>query len=164
MARMNIYVSEDLKERMDKAEEKSNWSQVASRAFEVELGEIAKRKKVKDMNSVVQRLKTSKVEYENVSFKDGYECGRKWAEESAEYSELKHAYEIDVDDSIFSDPEDDDDGRAFVVGHMITREGEKVWDFWEGVFGEWQPAKDFEFYKGFLAGASEVYEKVRDEL
>ena len=44
MARMNIYVSDDLKERMDNAEERANWSQVASRAFEIELGEIAKRK------------------------------------------------------------------------------------------------------------------------
>ena len=163
MARMNIYVSDDLKERMDKAEESANWSQVSSRAFEIELGEIAKRKKVKDMNSVVQRLKASKLEFENVSYKEGYRCGHGWAENGAEYAELKHAYEIDADDSLFINAESDDE-RAFHVGFIITGVDEKVWDFWEGVFGEWEPAKDFEFYKGFLEGASEVYEKVKDEL
>ena len=61
MARMNISVPDNLKDHMDGAEESVNWSKVASRAFEIELGEIAKRKKVKDMNSVVQRLKASKL-------------------------------------------------------------------------------------------------------
>lgn len=164
MARMNIYVSDDLKERMDNAEESANWSQVASRAFEIELGEIAKRKKEKDMNSVIQRLKASKLEFENVSYNGGYQYGREWAENSAEYAELKHAYEIEIDDPLYVDAEDGDDERAYHIGHMITGDGEKAWEFWEGVFGEWQPAKDFEFYKGFLDGASEVYEKVKGEL
>ena len=164
MARMNIYISDDLKGHMDKAGKSANWSQVASRAFEIELGEIAKRKKVKDMNSVVQRLKASKLEFEDVSYKDGHQYGAGWAENSAAYDELKHACEIDTDDSLLVDAEDGDDERAFHVAMMITGDGDKAMEFWEGVFGEWLPAKDFEFYKGFLDGASEVYEKVKDEL
>ena len=167
MARMSIYISDDLKERMDKsadeAEEKANWSQVASRAFEIELGEIVKRKKVKDMNSVVQRLKASKLEFETASYKEGRECGTKWAVESAEYAELKRAYEINPDDPVFAEDEDDDE-RALHLACLITNCDEKTPDFWEGVFGEWVPSQDFEFYKGFLNGASEIYEKVKDEL
>lgn len=164
MARMNIYIFDDLKTRMGKSEESANWSKVASRAFEIELGKLAKLKEEKDMSSVIERLKASKFEFENASYKDGRQYGTRWAEVSAEYPELKHAYEIDVDDSLFVDAEDGDDERAFHVAMMITVDGDKAMEFWEGVFGEWQPVKDFEFYKGFLDGASEVYEKVKDEL
>jgi predicted transcriptional regulator len=58
MARMNIYVSDDLKERMDNTAESANWSQVACNAFEVELGEIAKRQK-KALKAAETELKAS---------------------------------------------------------------------------------------------------------
>ena len=162
MARMNIYVSDDLKERMDNAEESANWSQVASRAFEIELGEMAKRKKVKDMNSVIQRLKASKMEFENVSYREGRKYGIKWAEESADYAELKRAYELDTDDAVFVEAEDDD--QAINVAILLTDDGDKAVVFWGEIFGEWQAGKDFECYKGFLDGASEIYVAVKEEL
>jgi hypothetical protein len=51
---MNIWVPDDLKRRMDKVKKAGvNWSQVASRAFEVKLGEIAAQKEKKAMSDVV---------------------------------------------------------------------------------------------------------------
>ncbi len=165
MARMNIYVSDDLKECMDNAEEAANWSKVASRAFQIELGEIAKRKEDKDMNSVVQRLKASKFEFENGSYKEGYEYGKRWAENSAEYAELKSAYVIKTDDPMLdaSDSQGVEDEVASFVARMIVGDG-RAMQFWEEVIGEWQPSKGYQFYKGFLKGASDVYEKVKGEL
>ena len=163
MARMNIYISDDLKERMDKAEEKMNWSKVATQEFEFELGEMAKRKKVKDMNSVIQRLKASKMVFENASYREGHQYGSTWAKESAKYAELKRAYELDTDDAVFADAENDD-AQAFNVAIQLIDDGDKAMEFWEGIFEPWEAPTDFGFYKGFLDGASEIYEKVKDEL
>jgi post-segregation antitoxin (ccd killing protein) len=54
MARMNIYVKDDLKERMEAEEKTVNWSKVASRAFKNELRKIAKRKE-KEMKEMAER-------------------------------------------------------------------------------------------------------------
>lgn len=87
--RTTIYVSEDLKKRMDKVKENVSWSAVACEAFERKLGEISAKKARKSMADVVQRLRASKLAEASESRKVGHEDGRAWAMNVAESGQLK---------------------------------------------------------------------------
>lgn len=43
MPRITVYLSDDLRQRMDRADPAPNWSQVAARAFEVELTQLEEK-------------------------------------------------------------------------------------------------------------------------
>jgi len=88
--RMSVYVSDDLKKRMDKVKEPVNWSAVACTAFEQKLGEIAERKQRKNMADVIQRLRASKLESDTETERQAREAGRKWAMEYATARELEN--------------------------------------------------------------------------
>jgi hypothetical protein len=82
MARMNIYVPDDLKSRMDEAEG-VNWSPLACRAFELKLGEIITAKGTRTMQDLISRLRAQKAHEAAVSeaaFARSAEIGRRWAE------------------------------------------------------------------------------------
>ena len=81
--RTTISVPGDLKARMDRVKEPVNWSALACRAFEAKLAEIAARKENKTMIDVVERLRDSLRNQQGESFNEGYETGRKWAENTA---------------------------------------------------------------------------------
>ena len=156
MARMNISVPDDVKSRMDAAEEPVNWSAVASRAFEIELGEIAKRKQEKDMSDVIARLRASKLENTDEEYKTGQAYGRQWAEQAAEYAELKR---LAVADESRSRDNWDWDGRS-IVKAATDNEQDEVGYIWEDEL----PPDSEDYFNGFVDGAVEVFEEVADKI
>src|SRR5438046_2935773 len=93
MPRVTLYVPDDLKTRMDVAGEAVNWSAVAQRAFREAVATQFIRKDSTDMTSVVDRLRASKERIEVAAVASGRECGRTWAQETAEYDELNRIAE-----------------------------------------------------------------------
>ena len=88
MARVSIYVTDELKARMDKAGD-LNWSAAAQRAFEIELS-LARWKMVENEEAmVIERLRASKHREDEADRNAGREAGQEWARTAAEYGELK---------------------------------------------------------------------------
>jgi hypothetical protein len=86
MARMSIYVADELKSRMDGVD--SNWSAIAQAAFEQELRFHPKLTE-SDMQTTIERLKASKAAQTVDMIAEGAEAGKRWAMEDAEYLDLK---------------------------------------------------------------------------
>ena len=87
MARVTIYVQDELKARMDRVGEAANWSEIVRPAILSEVASLEHRKE-RNMTSVVQRLRASKENYLQQAEKDGEKAGRAWASDTAEYAEL----------------------------------------------------------------------------
>src|SRR5215831_16670109 len=87
MARVSIYVPDELKERMDKVGEAINWSEIARPGF---LSAIAnhEHRQGKSMTTVIERLRVSKQKYAAETIEFGDRVGREWASDSAEYEQL----------------------------------------------------------------------------
>jgi hypothetical protein len=89
MARIAIYVPDQLKARMDACDDKVNWSSVAQPAFERALAmEEAKMMDLGDRQQAIARLKASRDDYAAEEMADGEAAGREWALKRADYSEL----------------------------------------------------------------------------
>src|SRR3954447_17485852 len=87
--RTSISVPPDLKARMDAVAEPVNWSAVACRAFESELAEIVKRKGVRDMKDVIQRLRASKRQSDDGLYHRRNDAGVERAKDKAEALHLE---------------------------------------------------------------------------
>jgi hypothetical protein len=85
MAKMNIYVTDEMKERMDAYELK--WSQIASSAFEASMN-LEDRKEVNMETASLERLRKSRDQVVDRRHADGVAAGKKWALEHAEFDEL----------------------------------------------------------------------------
>src|SRR6185436_8591408 len=116
---VNVYVSDDLKARMDRAADGVNWSSVAQGAFEKALALYPTMEGSK-MSAVLERLKASKTEQVDSVAAAGFAAGRTWAETAADYLTLKRVGEYD-----WSDDEGDDIAALF---EQIARvEPETFW-------------------------------------
>ena len=100
--RTTISLPDELKARMDAVGEPVNWSAEAAKCFERLLGEIAARKKEKDMSDVIARLKASKIENDDEVNAAGFEAGRYWAKNIASYAQLRRASNMSTDSKIWS--------------------------------------------------------------
>ncbi|MCB1533248.1 MAG: hypothetical protein KDJ44_00655 [Rhodoblastus sp.] len=85
MARMSIYVPDDLKGRMDDLE--SNWSAIAQVAFEREI-RLHPKLTENEMQATIERLRASKKAQIDDVIQAGVEAGKKWAQDEAEYLDL----------------------------------------------------------------------------
>lgn len=164
MARVTISISDNLRVRMDEVDDSVNWSNLAARAFETKLGEIATQKQAKSMSEVIQRLRASKLGVEDDSFKEGYTSGVNWAKDTAQYIELSYIAEIEVD------PAWDENDLILYIENAIAAEA--TWEryyldcFWENVFsdGVETALKDSSKLSGFIKGASSVFCEVRAHI
>ena len=95
MARVSIYVPDELKARMDQAGDAINWSEIARPAFQAALAAYEHRKG-QTMSTAVERLRASKQEYEQEESTSGEDAGRAWAKDDAEYGELVAISKIDL--------------------------------------------------------------------
>src|ERR1051325_2917552 len=114
--RTTITIPPSLKKQMDAVKEDVNWSAVACRAFEVKLGEIATRKVEKNMETVIQRLRSSKFKHEDKTYNDGKKSGRSWATYQAEYAHLRELQKLR-----------DNAGRALIGLKNETRPDWETW-------------------------------------
>ncbi|MCP4286251.1 MAG: hypothetical protein GY792_17690 [Gammaproteobacteria bacterium] len=101
MARMSIYVSDELKARMDRSG--INWSACAQRAFELELQ--ATDTGDGTLEAAVERLRASKQKSEQSTRPEWVQAGREWAMQEAEYGELARLSAFDTESLKHGDSE-----------------------------------------------------------
>lgn len=89
MARVTLYVPENLKARMDNVSEPVNWSAVAQEAFKEAVAVNLIQREPTNMEQVIERLRASKARADRTALQSGREHGKLWACETAEYDELK---------------------------------------------------------------------------
>lgn len=92
--RKTITVPAEIAVEMAKTAE-VNWSQVASKAFEVELKRRNDKQEKAKVDDIVNRLRESKKKSEDSPYAKGKEAGELWAREYAEYDELKRLATLD---------------------------------------------------------------------
>jgi len=153
MARVSIYVPDELKGRMDKAGDAINWSEIARPAF---LSAIAfhEHREGQNMATTIERLRASKAQHFQHVTAGGGRDGRNWATNHAEYADLVRIAKIEGVPNSWSsalksaiDPTDDidwDDAARYLRIEI-------------GI-------DDEEYYEAFVKGAQEVFAEVEDKL
>ena len=174
MPKMGIYVSDEMKARLDQASEHANWSAIAQRAFNLELNHIQTVKEVKSMTDVIERLQASKEKAAANSEDDGRQVGQAWAMHRAEYDELKRVARLNTDDFFEYFLDDPDWGCRKIVAAAIkggedeANEVLKDEEETAEMFGLDPDEADVtltrEFLVGFVNGVTEVWEEVKDQL
>jgi hypothetical protein len=167
VARISIYVSDDLKASMD-ALTTINWSSVAQGAFEQEL-RLHPQWTEYEMNAVIERLRASKKKQVDNLINDGFEAGKGWAERDAEYLELKNIAKIPTSDDM--DDYEDDSEDPFETGpsSVSYRDALPDYNFWtkeiplEYLKGN-SDMPHLYFRIGFVKGAKSVWRQVSDKL
>jgi len=152
LARINLSISDDLKERMDQLPG-VNWSKVAQDTFEthVQINEL----KGKNMTTEagLARLRASKQSNGEAEHAEGVAVGKQWAIDVAEHDELKRVAAL---------AEVDYDVGAMDLTAAIEDDGQPSWndmgDCMESTFGTRDPST--EIVNGFIEGAAEVFAQV----
>jgi hypothetical protein len=157
MARVSIYVQDELKARMDRIGEAANWSEVVRPAI---LSEVAshEHRKGANMTTAIERLRASKEKYIQQVASNGRSAGRAWACNNADFHELKLIATIE-------DPPYDD-GKWALTSLLRAIDPERQLDG-DDLAGYLRVEKDDlsqEFAKGFIEGAREIFEEVEDQL
>ena len=176
MAKMTIYVPDDLKRRMDEVEG-VNWSPLACRAFESKLAEIISQRGAKNMSDVVSRLKASKAKTIDEATLRGQQAGKTWASDRAEFEDLQR----------LEDWSTSDHGRWSWQEHLLSPDGSNAFGpdhqladsitgenldrpegdcFWEVAIGDGsrEDRNSGSFLVGFVEGALAVWDEVKDQL
>jgi hypothetical protein len=172
--RTTISVRRDLKSRMDKVKEPVNWSGLAAEAFERKLAEIENKKENPEMSGVIERLRASKRESETQEYQTGWDAGKEWTEKYAEVSQLKRLEAWRDDGSQDECRYEVSRGNAFDAAEHLAFAlcpGEKscseAREFWDCAVGDDVPHDDIaqpEFLRGFVEGALDVWNKVKDQI
>jgi len=161
---MNVYVPDALAARMKKAKGDINWSEVAQRAFEQKLGELAATKTNPTMDDVIDRLRASKGSADATASAEGKADGIRYARMKAQFDELKRL-------AGFRDQPDfqrvDWDGTLMRAVSRTASGDEnqtarEIRDFWAEITDQ-QEVTD-EYCESFLEGVEEVWEAVRNKL
>ena len=167
VARISIYVSDDLKASMD-ALTAINWSSVAQRAFEQEL-RLHPQWTEYEMNAVIERLRASKKMQVDNLISDGFEAGKGWAERDAGYLTLKNIAKIPTSDNM-DDYEDDGEDPFDIDPHSVSyKDVLPDYNFWineiplEYLKGN-SDMPHLYFRIGFVKGAKSVWRQVSDKL
>jgi predicted transcriptional regulator len=158
MARVSIYVSDELKARMAEVGDALNWSDIARPAFEAAIADFNHRRG-RSMTTAIERLKASKQHYLENTTKYGAEAGRDWAQNTASFYELKQVsqielshYERDASDiswAIHRATDPDDINRHDDIPEILF--GERTWPT-----EEWMVA--------WVRGAQEFFQEVENQL
>lgn len=157
MATLNIYLSDELKRRMEAHDLK--WSQIAAGAIETAI-KIEELKGVSMEQANLERLRASRAKTAEKEKSVGEEAGKSWALERAEYDELERLYELSQSQGWFDTS--GKDNCALAVAVAIMGEERPDWrdinDLMETISGRKAPSEDF--LVGFVEGAGEVFGEV----
>jgi hypothetical protein len=181
--RTTISVPVDLKERMDAVKDQVNWSAIAVRAFEQKLAEIASRKKKKTMDDMIQRLRGWIIQRQNEDYQAGHEDSQEWGKHSAGVRDLERVEKLVLDVNRIYEGGLGQFLRecaalAGVAGAYTV--GERVYfqmfpehqddhtaaaSFWEAALGnDSGKTENPDFVRGFIEGAKELWDTVKDRL
>jgi hypothetical protein len=87
MARISLYIPDDLRTRMNAAGDEINWSEVARPSLTAAVAAF-EHEKGQNVSTAIERLRTSKQRFDQQEKISGYNDGKSWAENKAEYHEL----------------------------------------------------------------------------
>ena len=141
MAHRTITLTHVLNERLSEVKD-VNWSAVAVTAFEAKLGELAMQKAEKSMKDVADRLRKSLNENQDARFKEGFECGKEWAQDKAEAVELQRLEALVDNPQKYEDIVENPGSNAYSASELLASEivsGEGLMDrsefrqFWMSV-------------------------------
>lgn len=160
LARINLYLPDDLKARMDAVgDDGPNWSEVARPAIALAVA-TEEQRRTGDMNSAIERLRASKEKLAGDDFAEGTTEGRNWAAQEAEFDELQRVsqllgYNFEITR-----------GAKTSLVHAIDPESElSPNDVIENLFGEDQQHRVTDARAaGFIVGATEFFAEVEDQL
>jgi hypothetical protein len=169
MARMTISIPDAVKKRMDRVKEPLNWSAIAAEAFELKLGELARKSKEKTVETVVARLRASKLEHANHRSKEGYEAGVYWATHTAEYDELARLSELNLDEWFAGQPMAPysfSNYLAFAILGIDTENSDdnENYERSEKLWGKLNENDEEDYCTGFCEGALSVFREVAHKL
>lgn len=158
MARVSIYVSDELKARMAEAGDALNWSDIARPAFETALAAFNHRKG-QNMQTAIERLRASKVQHKQEQESSGKECGRLWAMNKAEFAELERIDAIDL--SLFGNGVNHiwQDIRSAIDPHDTLDTSELSM----ALFGEDEDYEE-DWLIAWVEGVQEFYAEVANEI
>lgn len=157
MARVSIYVSDEMKARMSEAGDALNWSDIARPAFEAALAAYSHRKD-KSVQTAIERLRASKAQHVQEQTSDAKQNGRAWAADDAEFAQLKRVADIDADALELL-------GDAWSsIRNATDPEGDlTVAELCNELFGD-EDNRDDEWLIAWIKGAQEFYAEVADQL
>jgi hypothetical protein len=161
MAKINIYIPDELKARMDRAGER-NWSAAAQRAFELECHLVEVLMDTDD--SVVARLRASKAKEGEREQADGREAGQEWARTAAEWRELGRVATY-VHWGVTQEEDYPTTLVQLIMGVGDRREidaGDER-DLWRQLHDR-EEEPDPAWVEGFVEGAAEVWNEVADKV
>jgi hypothetical protein len=193
VVRMTISVPREVKDQMDAATEKVNWSAIATKAFHGELLALKSERKAKTMDEVISRLKAADDLERKEEYQEGRRVGKEWAKQEARPGQLRHLPQLrnlrrsmdEASSKLPSGFENVARDAALGVGHgvgfhvylgtlgrgLITTWGEvksiadEAKSFWQAVLGEYKHRiESADFGQGFVDGALEVWDAVKEKL
>jgi hypothetical protein len=156
MAAMNISVPDDLRKRMDGVSG-VKWSQVAAKAFELEVNSRTMGKDNDDMTAAIKRLNASRQKVEQAVRASGLGNGKEWAMNCAEWDALCAVTDIG------EHTEDDDFTYLGYVLNDYGYDAESLYDiFGRNLrFGNGGPPITDAEVRGFIDGARLVLDEVK---
>jgi hypothetical protein len=153
MARISLYVPDELKARMDQVD--LNWSDIARPAFVSALA-IQHQRSDQSMESAIERLRASKAASLKRDELTGRADGRRWAENRAEYDELVRIANIEINpgtdclDALYA---------AYDPEQQLTPE-----EFKQQLFGDEDADISDAYAEAFILGAAEFFNDVAHKL
>ena len=154
MAKMNLYIPDQMKSEMDAIGTGINWSSVAQAAFDREIS-LRKWQKEPTMENVIERLRASKSEFAQGERELGIQHGRDWAMLRSDYDRLRRMAKIRFGQT---------DAPYWRVADQALGIDESNRDdsFWfDHDTGEF-PSD--EYVQAFVEGATEVWEQVSSKI
>ena len=165
VARISIYISDDLKVGMD-ALTAVNWSAVAQQAFDQEL-RLHRQLTEREMDAVIERLRASKKKQVDNLISNGFEAGKKWAECDAEYLTLRNIAKIATSDNIDDYEEgNDEDGYTGSPSYLSVLPDYSFWsrDVPPVYLNNNSDMPHLYFQIGFIKGAQSVWRQVSNKI
>jgi hypothetical protein len=158
MARITLYVPDDLKTRMDAAGDRINWSEVARPALLSALTAHEHRQE-NTMTSAIERLRASKQEADTEDETEGREHGRSWASDEATYRDLQRLAR-DWEDAWHNDL----DPLEALINIIDPNKELTRTDALSYMFGDDKFEASDQYYWAFVKGAVEFFNEVRTKL
>lgn len=154
MARVSIYVSEELKARMDAAGDAINWSGIVRPAIHAEVAKY-ENQKGQTMETVIARLRASREETKKYDRETGLKAGREWAKNYATYDQLKRLRTgWDNLRNLDCDFHRENFYAILEVDCNVAKE----------CFGDANAEPTSEYVSGFFEGAVALFDEVKDQL
>jgi hypothetical protein len=122
------------------------------------------------MDTVIERLRASKIRRASDMEREGREVGIEWAKCSAEYDQLERVADANPNE-LFAGP--DEPGAyagslAFVIGGLESDVShDELWEVWDAIVTDGRRdlrLNSEEFLRGFMEGAEEVLREVADKV